>query len=166
MLVGFYVPTDGKLTVDGYDIGVIDKEYCRAQIGYVMQSNLLFSGTIAENIACGDDSPDRRHIEEVAKMADAHAFISKLPLGVNRWWGNAAWACPVGRSRGFALRARLYHDPRLLVFDESDFGAGYTVGEQYPWQYAGDPAWPHGRDHRAPPERYTIMRADQKILAL
>ncbi|MFP3656058.1 ATP-binding cassette domain-containing protein, partial [Burkholderia sp. SIMBA_052] len=54
LLVGFYAPSDGKMTVDGYDISVIDKAFFRAQIGYVMQSNLLFSGTIAENIASGD----------------------------------------------------------------------------------------------------------------
>jgi ATP-binding cassette subfamily B protein len=84
MLVGFYAPTEGKLTVDGYGMGVIDKEYYRAQVGYVMQSNLLFSGTIAENIASGDESPDRRRIEEVAKMADAHAFIAKMPLGYDQ----------------------------------------------------------------------------------
>ena len=57
LLVGFYPPTEGKLTVDGYDMNVIDKEYYRAQVGYVMQTNLLFSGTIAENIASGDDQP-------------------------------------------------------------------------------------------------------------
>jgi len=63
LLVGFYPPTEGKLIVDGFDMNVIDKEYYRAQVGYVMQTNLLFSGTIAENIATGSDGPDRRRIE-------------------------------------------------------------------------------------------------------
>ncbi|MHA7680847.1 ABC transporter transmembrane domain-containing protein [Cupriavidus sp. PET2-C1] len=119
MLVGFYVPTEGKITVDGYDLGVIDKEYYRAQIGYVMQSNLLFSGTIAENIACGDDSPDRRHIEEVAKMADAHAFISKLPLGYEQVVGERGVGLSGGQIQRLCIARALYHDPRLLVFDEA-----------------------------------------------
>jgi len=119
MLVGFYVPSEGKITVDGYDLGVIDKEYYRAQIGYVMQSNLLFSGTIAENIACGDDSPDRRHIEEVAKMADAHAFISKLPLGYEQVVGERGMGLSGGQIQRLCIARALYHDPRLLVFDEA-----------------------------------------------
>ena len=69
LLVGFYLPSEGALTVDGYDLTVIDKEYYRAQIGYVMQSNLLFSGSIAENIASGEENPDRNRIIEVAKEA-------------------------------------------------------------------------------------------------
>jgi len=84
LIVGFYPPTDGSIMVDGYDLDTIDKEFYRAQIGYVMQSNLLFSGTIAENIASGEDNPDRDKIARVAKLADAHGFISALPLGYDQ----------------------------------------------------------------------------------
>ena len=119
LLVGFYPPSEGKLTVDGYDIGVIDKEYYRAQVGYVMQSNLLFSGTIAENIASGDNTPDRRRIEEVAKRADAHGFISKLPLGYEQVVGERGMGLSGGQIQRLCIARALYHDPRLLVFDEA-----------------------------------------------
>jgi ATP-binding cassette, subfamily B, bacterial HlyB/CyaB len=119
LLVGFYPPTDGKIVVDGYDMSVIDKEYYRAQVGYVMQSNLLFSGTIAENIASGDESPDRRRIEEVAKMADAHAFISKMPLGYEQIVGERGIGLSGGQIQRLCIARALYHDPRLLVFDEA-----------------------------------------------
>jgi ATP-binding cassette subfamily B protein len=119
LLVGFYTPTEGKLTVDGYDINVIDKEYYRAQVGYVMQTNLLFSGTIAENIASGDDSPDRRRIEEVAKRADAHGFISKMPLGYEQTVGERGMGLSGGQMQRLCIARALYHDPRLLVFDEA-----------------------------------------------
>jgi ATP-binding cassette subfamily B protein len=119
LLVGFYPPTDGKIIVDGYDMSVIDKEYYRAQVGYVMQSNLLFSGTISENIASGDESPDRRRIEEVAKMADAHAFISKLPLGYEQVVGERGVGLSGGQVQRLCIARALYHDPRLLVFDEA-----------------------------------------------
>ncbi|MFC0401472.1 peptidase domain-containing ABC transporter [Paraburkholderia rhizosphaerae] len=119
LLVGFYAPSEGKMTVDGYDLNVIDKAYYRAQIGYVMQSNLLFSGTIAENIASGDDTPDRRRIEEVAKMADAHAFIAKMPLGYEQVVGERGIGLSGGQIQRLCIARALYHDPRLLVFDEA-----------------------------------------------
>lgn len=119
LLVGFYPPSDGRIVVDGYDMSVIDKEYYRAQVGYVMQSNLLFSGTIAENIASGDETPDRRRIEEVAKMADAHAFIRKLPLGYEQIVGERGMGLSGGQIQRLCIARALYHDPRLLVFDEA-----------------------------------------------
>jgi ATP-binding cassette subfamily B protein len=119
LLVGFYPPSEGKIFVDGYDMSAIDRGYFRAQVGYVMQSNLLFSGTIAENIASGDDSPDRRRVEEVAKMADAHAFISKLPLGYEQVVGERGVGLSGGQVQRLCIARALYHDPRLLVFDEA-----------------------------------------------
>jgi subfamily B ATP-binding cassette protein HlyB/CyaB len=98
---------------------VIDKDYYRAQVGYVMQSNLLFSGTIAANIASGDEGMDRRRIEEVAKMADAHAFIAKLPLGYEQVVGERGMGLSGGQVQRLCIARALYHDPRLLVFDEA-----------------------------------------------
>lgn len=119
LLVGFYPPSEGRLLVDGYDISVIDKEYYRAQVGYVMQTNLLFSGTIAENIASGDEAPDRRRVEEVAKMADAHGFIRKMPLGYEQVVGERGVGLSGGQIQRLCIARALYHDPRLLVFDEA-----------------------------------------------
>jgi ATP-binding cassette subfamily B protein len=84
-----------------------------------MQSNLLFSGTIAENVASGDETPDRRRIEEAAKMADAHGFISKMPLGYEQIVGERGVGLSGGQIQRLCIARALYHDPRLLVFDEA-----------------------------------------------
>jgi ATP-binding cassette subfamily B protein len=119
LLVGFYLPTEGTITVDGYDLGIVDKEYYRAQVGYVMQSNLLFSGTIAENIASGDENPDRNRIIEVAKLADAHGFIANMPLGYEQVVGERGVGLSGGQLQRLCIARALYHDPKLLVFDEA-----------------------------------------------
>lgn len=119
LLVGFYPPSEGKISIDGYNLNLINKDYYRAQIGYVMQSNLLFSGTVAENIALGESNPDRRRIVEVARLADAHGFISKLPQGYEQTVGERGVGLSGGQIQRLCIARSLYRDPRLLIFDEA-----------------------------------------------
>jgi len=119
LIVGFYAPTEGEILVDGYNMNVLDKEYYRAQIGYVMQTNLLFSGTVAENIAAGQENPDRNKIIEVAKLADAHGFISRMPLGYEQVVGERGTGLSGGQIQRICIARALYSDPKLLIFDQA-----------------------------------------------
>lgn len=119
LLVGFFPPTEGKIFVDEYDLNLVDKQYFRSQIGCVLQNNLLFSGSIAENVALGDDNPDRRRVIEVAKLADAHGFIGNMPLGYEQIVGERGVGLSEGQIQRICIARALYHDPRLLVFDEA-----------------------------------------------
>ena len=119
LLVGFHPPSEGRISIDGYNLNLIDKDYYRAQIGYVMQTNLLFSGTIAENIALGENNPDRRRIVEVARLADAHGFISTLPQGYEQTVGERGVGLSGGQIQRLCIARSLYRDPRLLIFDEA-----------------------------------------------
>ena len=119
LLVGFYKPTDGNMYIDRYDAKMIDMEHFRAQVGYVMQSNLLFSGTITDNIAVGDQNPDRQRLVEVAKLADAHGFINNLPLGYEQFVGERGTGLSGGQIQRICIARALYHDPKFLIFDEA-----------------------------------------------
>ena len=163
MLVGFYMPTEGTISVDGYDLASINKEYYRARIGYVMQSNLLFSGSIAENIASGDENPDMQRIIEVARLADAHGFIAGMPLGYEQVVGERGIGLSGGQLQRLCIARSLYHDPKLLIFDEAT-SALDTQSESNILSNMQDIL--HGRTAVVIAHRLsTIMRAD-KILVL
>jgi ATP-binding cassette subfamily B protein len=119
LLVGFYRPTEGNIYVDDYDLNLVDIEYFREKIGYVMQNNLLFTGTVSENIAIGDSNPDHQRVIEVAKMADAHGFINSHPLGYEQIVGERGTGLSGGQIQRVCIARALYRDPSLLIFDEA-----------------------------------------------
>jgi ABC-type multidrug transport system fused ATPase/permease subunit len=81
MLERFYDPIEGSVSLDGVNIKDINVRYLRSIIGYVGQEPTLFATSIARNIQYGNPSASLKEIEEAARQANAHDFISQLPDG-------------------------------------------------------------------------------------
>ena len=115
----FYDPNSGQVLVDGCDVRQYDLSELRHQIGYVAQDNLLFSASIAENIAFGRPGASQEEIEEAAKRAQAHEFICKLPEGYKTKIGERGIGLSGGQRQRVAIARAFLLDPRVLILDDS-----------------------------------------------
>ena len=126
LLVNILEPTSGSITIDGVDIRNYDSEWLKRRIGYVAQDSILFTDTIANNIAYGicDDGAGTRDLEsliiEAAKNANAHEFISKLPNKYQtRLEGTELSSLSGGQKQRIAIARALIRKPQILIFDEA-----------------------------------------------
>jgi subfamily B ATP-binding cassette protein MsbA len=119
LLARFYDPTKGRILVDGKDIREFNVQSLRRQIGIVMQDNILFSGTIADNIKYGRPGATAAEIKEAARAANAHDFISALPQGYETWLGERGVQLSGGQRQRMAIARVILKDPRILILDEA-----------------------------------------------
>jgi ABC-type bacteriocin/lantibiotic exporter with double-glycine peptidase domain/CRP-like cAMP-binding protein len=118
-LAGLLEPTEGSIFYDGVDLKTLNYIELRRQIGFVLQENHLFSDTIVRNIAFGEDEPDMDQVLWSARVANAHEFIDRLPLGYETRVGETGLALSGGQRQRLAIARALYHRPPVLVFDEA-----------------------------------------------
>jgi ATP-binding cassette subfamily C protein CydD len=118
VLLRFVEPGAGEVTVDGVPLRELDLQWWRRQIAYVPQNPTLFPGTVAENIRLGRPDATMEEVEEAARAARAHDFVSALPERYETRLGEAGHGLSGGERQRIALaRALLSHAP-LLVLDE------------------------------------------------
>jgi len=119
LLAGLVEPTRGSITYDGVDLVKLEYSDLRRKVGFVLQEPYLFDDTIARNIAFGDRSPDIQRVERAARVANAHEFIDRLPLGYETRIGETGILLSGGQRQRVAIARALYFQPPVLIFDEA-----------------------------------------------
>jgi ATP-binding cassette, subfamily B, bacterial HlyB/CyaB len=120
-----YVPDRGKITVDGIDIAQLDPYWLRRQIGVVLQENLLFNRSVMENIAFGAPHLDPDALVEIAKVAGADEFISKMPDGYDSQIVERGANLSGGQRQRIAIARALARNPKILILDEATSALDY-----------------------------------------
>jgi ATP-binding cassette subfamily B protein/subfamily B ATP-binding cassette protein MsbA len=119
LLLRFYEPSGGRITLDGIDIAALDVRALRRQFGFVPQRALLLDGTILENICFGAEDTPCADVERAARAAQAWDFIMALPDGLATRIGDDGVRLSGGQRQRIALARALLRDPPVYIFDEA-----------------------------------------------
>lgn len=119
ILIGNLAPESGKVLVNGHDIHKLSPRFIRGLSGTVTQDDVLFAGSIAENICFFDETPDQQKIMQCAAMAQIHEDIMQMTMGYETLIGDMGNALSGGQKQRIILARALYREPKILFLDEA-----------------------------------------------
>ena len=119
LLFRFYDVTGGRILIDGQDIRDVTQASVRAALGVVPQDTVLFNDTIRYNIGYGKPSASAEEVEQAARVAQVHDFVSRLPEGYETMVGERGLKLSGGEKQRVAIARTILKDPRILILDEA-----------------------------------------------
>lgn len=114
-----YVPTAGRVLIDGVDLAQVEPSWLRRQIGVVLQESFLFNGSIRYNIGIADPGVSGDRIATVANIAGVTPFLADFPEGIDTVVGERGGRLSGGQRQRVAIARALLTDPKVLIFDEA-----------------------------------------------
>ena len=125
----FYDATEGEVLVDGVNVRDVKQRTLRDKIGYVPQKGVLFTGTVADNIAFGGKA-DREAVENAAKIAEADGFIREMEHGYDSPIAQGGKNVSGGQKQRLSIARAVAQNPEIMIFDDSFSALDYKTDKQ------------------------------------
>jgi ATP-binding cassette subfamily B protein len=119
LMLGYYKVMAGEITIAGHNINEYNLKWWRQQCGVVMQDGVIFSESIARNIAVSDDDIDTVRLEKAARIANIHDYVMSLPLKYNTKIGRDGVGISQGQKQRILIARAVYKNPYFIFLDEA-----------------------------------------------